>query len=71
MSSNGVSRVAVLTGAAGGIGARIAARLSGEGFGLALIDRDISSFSIPAGSGSDGPPKQIAISADVTNDTAT
>lgn len=70
MSSNGVSRVAVLTGAAGGIGARIAARLAGEGFELALIDHDISSVSVSTGSGNDGQPKQIAIKADVTNDAA-
>ncbi|MFV0315399.1 MAG: SDR family NAD(P)-dependent oxidoreductase, partial [Microthrixaceae bacterium] len=40
MSSEGPARVAVVTGAASGIGLGIAQRLCADGFAVALLDRD-------------------------------
>jgi NAD(P)-dependent dehydrogenase (short-subunit alcohol dehydrogenase family) len=57
-------KVAVITGAAGGIGSAVARRMSAEGALLALVDRDAGALAAVA-----GPLGALAITADVTVET--
>ncbi len=47
--TNGVSRVALVTGGAHGIGAAIAARLTRDGWGVIVADRDAAGAAPPGG----------------------
>lgn len=71
-SSRGLSgRVAVVTGAGGGIGAVIAATLARAGACLALVGRTPSTLAATAsalGSGRDTPEDSLVVPADVTDE---
>lgn len=63
------NRVAIVTGAAGGIGRAIASRLAWEGHDVALLDLDPQAAETAAASIT-GPGRAIGIAADVTDPVA-
>ncbi|MFT4008938.1 MAG: SDR family oxidoreductase [Nocardioidaceae bacterium] len=65
-------RVAVVTGAARGIGAGIAARLAAEGASVAVLDLDESAASATAAGlvADNGAPKAVGIACDVSDAAA-
>lgn len=64
-----VGKVALVTGAASGIGKAIAKRLSAEGACIVIADRDLSGAQTLARD-LGGPDKAIAVAVDVTNEEA-
>lgn len=61
------SRVAIVTGAARGIGAGVAKRLANDGFAVAVVDLDESSCGDTVNAISDAGAKAIAVGADVSD----
>jgi len=66
MSSNSTKRVAVLTGAVGGIGQAVAHRLLAAGYAVALIDKQKPEFQVD----SEGHDNVMRLEADVADDAA-
>ena len=64
-----VGKIALVTGAASGIGKAIAKRLSSEGACIVIADRDLAGAQKLAEE-LGGPDKAIAVSVDVTNEDA-
>lgn len=63
-------KVALVTGAARGIGAALAARLSQEGASVALCDRDGEAATALAERLAAGPGRALGVTLDVSDDTA-
>lgn len=63
-------RVALVTGAAGGIGREIAGSLAERGAAVALLDRDVPALWQGADELSDAGHRTLAVAADVTSSTA-
>jgi NAD(P)-dependent dehydrogenase (short-subunit alcohol dehydrogenase family) len=62
-------RVAVVTGAAGGIGAAVARRLAGAGAHVVLVDRDVEAVADVAHTLPEG--RALAVGADVADEAGT
>jgi NAD(P)-dependent dehydrogenase (short-subunit alcohol dehydrogenase family) len=66
MAAQSTRKVAVITGAAQGIGRQTAELLAREGYGLALIDLRDPAAAFPTGL----PPGSLSFTADITSETA-
>jgi meso-butanediol dehydrogenase/(S,S)-butanediol dehydrogenase/diacetyl reductase len=62
--------VAVVTGAARGIGREVAARLAADGFDLALLDRDAEAVEVAAAEHREAGGVAVAIAVDIADPTA-
>ena len=68
--SEGQSRVAIVTGAARGIGAAIARRLAGNGVAVAAVDLNTDGIARTANSIVEAGGRAIAIGADIADEAA-
>lgn len=66
----GGARIAIVTGAARGIGAAIARRLAQDGFAVAVLDRDESACDAVVGAIESAGGTAVAVGVDVTDEGA-
>ena len=64
------TRIAIVTGAARGIGAEVARRLASDGMAVAILDLDESACAVVAKSITEAGGRSIAVGADVADEAA-